>query len=312
MRPFRFLAAFLLLGAATGCSTIPAEVRDYGEHAAAIELQSVPFYAQERYQCGPAALTTILEDAGVGISLDAVTDLTYVPGRQGSLQTELLAMTRSAGRIPYLIDGSMHAIAAELNAGRPVLVLQNLGVSWYPRWHYAVVVGIDPGNDQVVLRSGTEERRVTPTDTFLRTWRRGDYWAFVALTPGEMPAVTDPDRYRRAVASMEATGHDEAAYLGWRAALDADPASTAARFGLANAAHRMGRLEEAEQLYRHLIAENDAMLSARNNLAFVLADLGRQSEAIAEIRAVLESASGDDALIDAYRASYDELVSRAN
>jgi tetratricopeptide (TPR) repeat protein len=309
VRLLRTLATILLLGAAAGCSTIPADVREYGEDAAVVELKSVPFHPQERYQCGPAALTTILESAGIGISLDEITDLTYLPGRQGTLQTELLATTRSAGRIPYRIDGSIRAIAAELNAGRPVLVLQNLGVRWYPRWHYAVVVGIDPENDQVVLRSGTDKRRVTRTDTFLRTWRRGDFWAFVALTPGELPAIADSGRYHRAVAAMEAVGHDEAAYLGWRAMLDTDPESTTARFGMANAAHRLGRLEEAERLYRRLIAEDNAMLSARNNLAFVLADQGRQPEAVDEIRIVLQLATANDALLDIFRSSYDELTS---
>ena len=134
----------------------------------------------------------------------------------------------------------------------------------------------------------------------------------VALPPGELPAVTDTKRYTRAVAAMESTGQVEAAYQGWRAALAMDPDSTAAMFGMANTAYAMGQLGEAELLYRDLVSRNIGMLSARNNLAFVLADQGRQSEAIAEIRAVLEAVSGDDALIEAYRASYHELVSRTN
>jgi tetratricopeptide (TPR) repeat protein len=202
----------------------------------------------------------------------------------------------------------MQTIAAELEAGRPVLVLQNLGVGWYPRWHYAVVVGIEPGADEVVLRSGIERRRVMSTDTFLRTWRRGDYWGIVALTPGELPAGVETGRYTRAVSAMEAVGQHDAAYLGWRAALRKEPGSAAARFGMANAAYLTGNLAEAEQLYRELISENAGMHSARNNLAYVLADQGRRAEAIREIRTVLEQAAGDAALLQAYRNSYDELI----
>ena len=300
--------AGLLMTAAAGCSSIPGPVRDYDESVSSIELQDTPFYPQARFQCGPAALTTVLASSGLEIPLQTVTDMTYLPGRNGSLQMELLAATRAAGRIPYNIDSSMRAIAAELAAGRPVLVLQNLGVGWYPRWHYAVVVGIEPDADTVVLRSGTEKRRVMSTNTFLRTWRRGEYWGFVALTPGELPAGVDVERYSRAVSIMESIGHHDAAYLGWRAALSVDAGSAAVRFGMANAAYSTGRLAEAEQLYREIIAGNDGMLSARNNLAFVLADQGRRTEAIREIRTVLEQAAGDDALLQAYRNSYDELL----
>lgn len=304
----RTIIAVLLMATATGCSSIPEEIRQYGDGASSVELQRTPFYPQERYQCGPAALTTILVSSGVEIPLHAITEMTYLPGRNGSLQTELLAATRAAGRIPYRIDASMQTIAAELEAGRPVLVLQNLGVGWYPRWHYAVVVGIDPGADTVVLRSGTERRREMSGNTFLRTWRRGEYWAIVALAPGELPAVIDYERYVRAVSAMEAVEQYEAAYLGWRAALGFDAASSSARFGMANTAYSMGRLAEAERLYRSLIDENGDMLSARNNLAFVLADQGRRAEAILEIRTVLEQAAGDDLLLRAYRNSYDELT----
>jgi hypothetical protein len=60
--------------------------------------------------------------------------------------------------IPYVLEPEVTALAAELAAGRPVLVLQNLGLERAPVWHYAVVDGIDQGD--VILRSGTQQRRV--------------------------------------------------------------------------------------------------------------------------------------------------------
>ena len=293
---------------ATGCASGPESRRDYGDLEQPVELAEISFYPQERYQCGPAALATLLESSGIRTSPEALTPQVYLPERKGSLQVELLAATRAAGRIPYPIDGTMAAVTAELLTGRPVLVLQNLGTGWYPRWHYAVIVGVNPDTDDVILRSGLTRRHVTAVDTFVRTWERGEYWGFVALSPGELPALVDQGRYFRAVADVEATGHYQAAMAGWQAALGIWPESQTAALGVANAAHALGDYPAAESSYRSLLASDPTNLSARNNLAFALAGQGRGDEALAEIRAVLELVAEDDRLRPEFEASYRELV----
>ena len=301
-------AALLLAVLVTGCAGVPEARRDFGNLESAVELPEVPFYPQERYQCGPAALATLLESSGVRTSPDTLTTQVYLPGRKGSLQIELLAATRAAGRIPYPVDGTMAAVSAELRAGRPVLVLQNLGTGWYPRWHYAVLVGVDPVTNDVILRSGTTRRHITAVDTFVRTWERGEYWGFVALSPGELPEQVDQGRYFQAVADVEATGHHQAAMAGWQAALGLWPESKTAELGVANAAYALGDYPAAESVYRRLLANDPAMLSARNNLAFALAGQGRGDEALAEISAVLEMVAEDDRLRPQFEASYRELL----
>ena len=293
-----------------GCAGIDSRVASYGNLSTPVELTDVPFYSQERYQCGPAALTTLLVASAAKASLESVTDQVYLPGRQGSLQAELVAATRANERIPYVLDGSLRALIAELEAGRPVLVLQNLGVSWYPRWHYAVVVGIDPAADQVILRSGTERRRLTATRTFLRTWERGDYWALVTLEPGELPAAANKGRYMAAVAGVAATGHSEAAYAGWQAGLARWPDDTNALFGRASAAYDLGRYAEAEGLYRELLAMQPDLHPARNNLAYALLAQGRQADALAEIRRILDRIDDADTQRDVYEDSFRDIAAR--
>jgi tetratricopeptide (TPR) repeat protein len=284
---FRRVVPLCAALAATGCAAIPDDVARVGEASVPAELRETPFYPQERYQCGPAALATVLDAGGVTVDLGELVDRVYLPGREGSLQVELLAATRRAGRIPYRIDGRLAAVAAELSAGRPVLVLQNLGVSWYPRWHYAVVVGLDTADDLVVLRSGTDRRRETRRMTFLRTWRRGEYWAVVALEPGTLPAGADSARYLRAVADFENAGQAHAALPAWQAATRAWPESGTAWFGLGNV--QLGRDEfgAAEAAYRRALAVDPALWAAANNLAFAVAGQGRTGEAIAVLEAAL-------------------------
>ena len=263
--------------------SIPPSVSELPAPGRTIELEDTPFYPQERYQCGPAALTTVLAQSGAAVSLDDMINKVYLPGRQGSLQVELLAATRTEGRLPYVIDGSLAAIWQELEAGRPVLVLQNLGVAAIPRWHYAVVVGIDAERGEVVLRSGTDRRRVTSSNTFLHTWQRGDYWGLVVLPPGELPAAPDRSRYFEAVAALEQAGRAEETALAWQAALGQWPNDSIALFGLGNARLVLGDYREAEDVYRELLAAEPGMVVARNNLALALAEQGEFEAALREI-----------------------------
>jgi len=278
-----------------GCASVPPSVSELPATGSAIELEDTPFYPQERYQCGPAALTTVLVQSGVPASLEDIVDKVYLPGRQGSLQLELLAATRTEGRLPYVIDGTLAAIWRELDMGRPVLVLQNLGVAAIPRWHYAVVVGINAERGVVALRSGTDRRRVTRDRTFLRTWQRGGYWGMVALAPDELPATADRSRYFEAIAALEQTGRAEEAAVAWQTALGNWPGDTVALFGLANALFALRDYRAAEEAYRDLLERDGGAVVARNNLALALAEQGRYDAALQEIGVAL-SQSRDAAL----------------
>src|SRR5690606_38933349 len=109
-----------------------------------------------------------------------------------SLQAELLAATRRHGFVPYRLEPDPLALFAEVESGKPVLVMQNLGLPRFPVWHYAVVVGFDPEQERVLLRSGTERRRAEPLGRFLRSWQRAEQWAFVAAAPARPPRTAAP------------------------------------------------------------------------------------------------------------------------
>lgn len=304
------LALFLAL-ISGGCASVSGQIAGLDVNARVIELDATPFHPQERFQCGPAALLTLLEHSGVQSTLSSLTDQVYVPARRGSLQPELVAATRAADRVPYVIDGSIAAIHEELLAGRPVLVLQNLGVSWWPRWHYAVVVGIDPGAREVYLRSGTERRRKTSLATFLRTWQRSQFWALVALRPNELPARPDPMRYFDSVADLEATGHLAASRIAWETAVIRWPDEWVANFGHANAAYAAGNYIEAERYYRQLLDLRPGQLVARNNLALALSKLGQHAAAIEQIELVLREADRDGTLYGEFEASRLQILTDA-
>jgi Peptidase_C39 like family len=90
----------------SGCSSIPEANYQAGHDnlPARVELQNVPFYPQEKYQCGPSALSMVFAYDGKAVSPDELAKMVYMPGREGTLQVEMLAATRRMGLLPYVLN----------------------------------------------------------------------------------------------------------------------------------------------------------------------------------------------------------------
>lgn len=280
-----------LLVFVAACASIPPQVSELQVRQTSVELSETPFFPQRQFQCGPAALATALSSSGATVDLQELVDRVYLPGRQGSLRVEMLAATRTAGRVPYVIDGTLRVLWEELSAGRPVVVLQNLGVAAIPRWHFAVVVGIDTERDAVILRSGVDRRRVTALMTFLRTWRRSNYWGYVVLRPDELPTGVEQSRYLKSVAALEKAGRNDEAAAAWHTALQAWPNNPVALFGLGNTLLAAGDNVSAEGYFRAMLESDPVSPAARNNLAMALARQGRYEEALRQIATALKDNS---------------------
>jgi tetratricopeptide (TPR) repeat protein len=275
MRPVALLIV-LLLAACAGRAPLLNPERD----GAALELSDTPFFPQQQYQCGPAALATVLTASGVAVTPEELVPRVYLPARRGSLQAELIATARTHDRLPYPIGPSLDELLAELRAGRPGLVLQNLGLESAPIWHYAVVIGFEPESDRLILRSGVTEREILPVRRFLATWRRAGSWGLVMLMPGELPARPDPQRYLRAVAALEATDRPGAAGKAYSAALSIWPENALARFGLANSHYAQGDYRQAEALYQGILERQPDHAPSYHNLARTLAAQGCRGQAL--------------------------------
>jgi tetratricopeptide (TPR) repeat protein len=286
------LAAASLLAAGCASTTPPIARLAIDRGPATVELEDVPFFPQRDDQCGPASLATVLASTALAVTPDELVPKVYLPGRRGSLQTELVAAARSYERIPYLLAPSLADAIAQLAAGRPVLVLQNLGLRVWPFWHFAVMVGYDAPTNTVVLRSGATERLVVEAPRFDRFWARAQRWALVVLEPGELPATPDLDRYLSAAAGLEAVGHAEAARLSYEAARAKWPDSGWPWLGLANLSHASGQLERAQTEYLEALKRDPENVAARNNLAQTLEARGCRASARVEIERARELAAG--------------------
>ena len=167
---------------AAACATPEAaHLRDEQRVPLRGSVKDPVFFAQQTKQCGPAALAMTLAQSGVQVTPSDLVAEVYNPGREGSLTLAILSATRRHGRIAYPVDSLEHLLR-EVSEGRPVLVLQNLGLEWYPIWHYAVVIGYDFDHETITLHSGETPFHVMPMATFEATWARSGHWGLLALT----------------------------------------------------------------------------------------------------------------------------------
>ncbi|HUQ12596.1 MAG TPA: PA2778 family cysteine peptidase [Steroidobacteraceae bacterium] len=238
------------------------------------ELVETPFFPQKKFQCGPAALATVLSGSGAPVTADELSSLLYVPARRGSLQVEMLATPRSFARIALPLPRTPGTLIAELEAGRPVLVLHNYGLPFWPRWHYAVLIGYDPGKDVFVLRSGSKRRQEMRTRRFMIAWHYGGRWAMVVLRPGETAALDDPKSFLEAAADFERAAKPADARATFDAAVHRWPQEPVALVGRGTAAYRLGDLGAAARDYAAALLLDTTQVGARNNLAQTMLDLG--------------------------------------
>lgn len=297
--------AALAFGLLAGCAAPGMkEVRDVARQLPArAQVASVPFFPQEKYQCGPAALAMTLAWTGLPVTQNEMISQVYTPGRRGTFQSDILSAARRNGRLAVPVN-RLRDIVREIAAGHPVLVFQNLGLDILPQWHYAVVVGYDLRSDEIVLHSGTDRNRATPLDTFARTWTRGGSWALVVLPPGRLPATAAELPVLRATAALERSGSLRVALASYESVIARWPDSFGGSIGLGNARYALGDFNGAASGFARAIQLRPASPAAWNNFAHALSRQGRKSEAIAAARRALEFGGPES---PTYRATLAEV-----
>jgi tetratricopeptide (TPR) repeat protein len=273
-----FLCALFVLSA---CSTqqVSKLAGDWPNNLPAkVALYKIPFISQEDYECGPAALAMVLQSAGVSVTAEQLVDQVYLPNRKGSLQIEVLAASRRNGLPGYVLEPKVDAILREVSAGHPVLVFQNLSLSVYPVWHFAVVMGYDRDRNLISLHSGRTQAMEMSLYAFERTWERGRYWAMVALPVDQLPATAQPESMAKAIVALERV-QPGAAQTAYRTALQKWPTQRALMLGDGNAAYALKQWDVSESAYRAATQAHPDFSDAWNNLAEVLRQQGKKQEA---------------------------------
>jgi hypothetical protein len=291
--------ALTVLMLLTGCAGQQLQLSASSERLPArVELADTPFFPQDDYQCGPAALATVLVQRGVQTSPEALLPSVYLPARKGSLKVELVASARQHGQLVYPLQPQLDAVLAQLAAGNPVLVMQNLGLDWYPQWHFAVAVGYDRERQELILRSARTKRWTSAFTDFDRTWARAGRWAVLTLPPDHLPAQPQLSSWMQAASDLEQTGQREAAATAYRTALRQWPNEPLPGFAMANLLHASGDRAAAERQLRDSLSRRGDFAAGWFNLSEMLNERGCVSQASAA-RTCARRLAPDDQRLDA-------------
>lgn len=247
-------------------------------------LIDVPFVPQDPYYCGPATVSMLLQHRGQSAQQDIIAKSIYLPGRKGTLQTELKAYIRQSDLLAYQIAPQLRALLLEIQAGNPVLVLQNLSFNWWPRWHYAVAVGYDLDRNQIILHTGDLKNYRLGLGTFERTWKRSGFWGITVgnpslpeQLPASLSANANIDELLSALFELEATSQRFDAQNSYYNVAKRWPHSSRAWFSLGNALYEKaqdtpGRLSALKAFLKANQLQTDP--GYLNNIAYLAAELG--------------------------------------
>lgn len=157
-----FLAVMVMTSAASGL----------GEAASASKIPGLVMAPQSgsRYQCGPTTLASVLAFHGVAVPEAEIAAKIFSPSARGVLLTDLAWFARSREFRTEVRTGSKAELQAALAAGRPPIVLLDLGRGPLRQPHFTVIFAWDEQGVRY-LSAKPAGQRVSHA-TFARQWQR--------------------------------------------------------------------------------------------------------------------------------------------
>ena len=174
------LAAFFV--ALPGCGAASFEAIRSGLDARGHYIEGVPFVKQTEYDCGPAALASVLSFRGKATDLERITASIYLPRLRGTLPMDLERYAKDQGFTTASSAGTAAALKTAVRSGIPVICLLDLGFWFYRQPHFVTVIGFDDRNDLFIMHDGATPNKTMLYEDFEKKWARAGYWMIV-ITP---------------------------------------------------------------------------------------------------------------------------------
>lgn len=174
------LTAFILT--LSGCGAAGFDAIRSGLETRGHYIEGVPFMKQTEYDCGPAALASVLSFRGKAADLERITASVYLPKLQGTLPMDLERYAKGEGLKTSSSAGTAAALKAAIGSNIPVICLLDLGFAFYRQPHFVTVIGFDDGNGLFIMHDGGTPNKTMGYENFEKKWARAGKWMIV-ITP---------------------------------------------------------------------------------------------------------------------------------
>ena len=166
---------FLIAACSGGCATSGPVSRPGILPPLAVPIDNVPFHPQHRYQCGPAALASVLNFHGDPVTVEEISGALYRDGPvRGTLSLDLGLYARSRGFSATWGSMTRQELLRFTTEGSPLIVMIDQGFSAVSKHHFLVVVGSYPQG--ILVHDRKHAYAALPWAKFLGPWERAGTW----------------------------------------------------------------------------------------------------------------------------------------
>lgn len=253
-------------------------------------LENVPSVAQKAYQCGPAALESVIRYWGGSADADSIGKTLYESGTRGVFNFSLAQHLKTRG-----FWSEIHREPGEenlkrwLRKGVPPIVMLDSGTLWARTYHFVVLKGFDDRQEIFYANTGVLETQAIDYGEFERRWKKAGHWALIASPPESVDWELDEAQSIEIALLFEKNGNLAQAERWTESALRKNPESLTAKFNLANIHAKSNRPEQAKIIYRELLNQHPSRPEISNNLAWAYYEEGRYEDALQVIETAFKN-----------------------
>jgi tetratricopeptide (TPR) repeat protein len=284
-------AGLLLLAPLAASSCVSLAPRSRTPSAEARVIPNVPLATFDEDRCGPGSLALVLSAHGEPHSPGDLEPLLPDVAGRGVLSVDMLLAARARGFDAALVTGSQAVLRAEVEAGRPsILMLRLLDAPGSKKdiYHYVVVDGFDPARQLFRFQFGDAKARWAPLASVESSWKPTGHALLVAQPASRTDALIDE------ALSLERAGRFAESADLYRSVLAVRPDYVRAWANFGNVSSSAGKRDEAERAYRKALALAPADPDALNNLAWLLLEEGTRLEEAESLAARAAEQPGPD------------------
>lgn len=268
-----------------GCASLPSrpvQAPRFTAGSDGVYLATVPPVKQSAYQCGPAALESVLRHWGEPADAEGIAQSISSKGKRGVLNIALAQHMRKKGFWTQMQSSDTERLKGWVRRGVPPIVMLKVGPMLH---HFAVVTGFREHPPVFYLNAGRASVEEIGAAQFDARWSRSGRWTLLVCPADKVDWPLSGRQTAELALLHEKRGDLEKAFRLYGAAAQKEPDNQSILFNLANIHLKAGRFREAAGLYERLAPNNPGWAELRNNLAWARLSQGDGHGAIRELRA---------------------------